>query len=87
MCCEYLISGKVQGVGYRYFARKSAEKQQLKGYAVNQNDGTVRVQLCGPAENITAVEKLLREGPSWSVVNDIERKIVRCSQPREFATG
>ena len=87
MCCEYLVTGKVQGVGYRYFARTAAEKYQLAGSAVNQNDGTVRVRLCGPAEKIAAVEELLGAGPNWAIVNEVQRRSVACSQPQNFVTG
>ena len=38
--CRYLIRGRVQGVGYRYFAQKVAAAQNVSGYARNLEDGS-----------------------------------------------
>ena len=59
----WIVSGRVQGVGYRAFVQRNAQKLGLTGYAQNLPDGTVRVFAAGaPA----ALEKLLgavRQGP------------------------
>lgn len=51
------VSGLVQGVGYRYLARKHAERLAVTGWVRNVSDGTVEVEVQGPP---TAVREMLR---------------------------
>jgi acylphosphatase len=50
-----LVDGQVQGVGYRWFARKAATARGLAGSATNLPDGRVEVVLEGPADDVRAV--------------------------------
>ena len=50
-----VVSGHVQGVGYRYFVRRRAEAAGLTGSARNLPDGRVEVVLEGPADAVAAV--------------------------------
>jgi acylphosphatase len=67
-----LISGQVQGVGYRAFARRSAVDMGLSGYAENLADGRVEVVAEGPREELEAYVHQLRRGPLHAGVEDIE---------------
>ncbi|MGY1780463.1 acylphosphatase [Geodermatophilus sp. SYSU D01036] len=57
-----LVSGRVQGVGYRWFVRGLAEATGLSGSARNLPDGRVEVELEGPADDVRAVVAAL-SGP------------------------
>ncbi len=66
------VKGRVQGVGYRWFTRENAQDLNLTGYVKNLPDGNVEVTAQGEAENIWKLTKLLRDGPSFSSVIDID---------------
>ena len=68
-----LITGKVQGVGYRYSVKLKAESMAIRGYVRNQPDGSVFVTVQG--EN-TAVENFVKwcyKGPSAALVRGVEK--------------
>jgi acylphosphatase len=68
-----IIRGRVQGVGYRWWAQAEARRLGLGGWVRNRRDGTVELLAVGPA---AAVEQLLdacRHGPSSSEVTTLER--------------
>ena len=54
---RYIISGRVQGVGYRFFAERHARELGVRGYVQNRSDGCVEVYAIGGA---TALEELKR---------------------------
>ncbi len=66
-----LVSGRVQGVGYRWFARREAEALALTGWARNRRDGTVELEVCGPRPRIERLVQRLRAGPPASDVTDV----------------
>ena len=68
-----VITGKVQGVGYRYYVKLKAESLAIRGYVMNQLDGSVFVTVQG--EN-TAVENFVKwcyKGPSAALVRGVEK--------------
>jgi acylphosphatase len=70
---RYLVRGRVQGVGYRYFALKRAEQLALAGFVRNMPDGSVEVIAEGPDPALVEFEKNLRQGPSFARVEAVER--------------
>ena len=66
-----MISGRVQGVGFRYFTRDVATREGLTGWVCNLADGRVQAYLEGEAEAVTRVERLLRQGPGSGHVRDV----------------
>jgi acylphosphatase len=66
-----LISGVVQGVGYRFFAIRKADAYGLKGFAQNLIDGSVEVVAEGDRGLIEEFIKDLRRGPISAHVSDI----------------
>ena len=60
---RFLISGRVQGVGYRFFARQAARVEGLQGTARNLDDGRVEVVVEGDEEAVTRFERVIRRGP------------------------
>ena len=71
---RWYISGHVQGVGYRYFAQKSAAALGLRGYARNLDDGRVEVYAAGTADALSRFSASLREGPRWADVRGVEEQ-------------
>jgi acylphosphatase len=69
---RFLVSGRVQGVGYRFFARDAAGREGVQGSARNLDDGRVEVLAEGEAEAMTRFERALRRGPSHARVTDVQ---------------
>jgi acylphosphatase len=70
-CAHIVVSGLVQGVGYRYFALRRAEKLGVTGYARNLPDGRVEILACGAEGLIADFVAILRVGPAASSVGDV----------------
>lgn len=71
MTKRYLVSGRVQGVGYRWFARSEATRLGLVGYAANLPDGRVEVVAVGEATPLEMFELSLGRGPSAARVTSV----------------
>jgi acylphosphatase len=69
---RFLISGRVQGVGYRYFAERSAREIGVTGWAMNLDDGRVEVHANGRAAELEEFEARLRQGPRFADVRSVE---------------
>jgi acylphosphatase len=67
-----VISGRVQNVGYRMFARDMARRLGISGSVCNNPDGTVRVEAYGEAEALTGYVNQLERGPSAARVERID---------------
>jgi len=72
---RFLISGMVQGVGYRYFAQRSAAKHQVKGYVLNLEDGRVEAFAQGPDKAVEGFKLDLATGPAYSRVSEVEELV------------
>ena len=81
---RFVVSGRVQGVGFRYFAQDAAQREGLHGYVMNREDGAVEALAEGEAEAVTRFEHALRRGPSRSRV---ERVTIDDSEPSALTTG
>ena len=66
------VSGRVQGVGFRAFLRRQAAGLNIKGWAKNLRDQRVEIVIQGKKEKIKQMISLIKEGPSFANVNDIE---------------
>ncbi|HEY4649145.1 MAG TPA: acylphosphatase [Gemmatimonadales bacterium] len=73
MSTRFLVSGMVQGVGFRWFVARHARALGLAGYARNLPDGRVEVVVTGPDDALPALERLLRSGPANAQVDGLER--------------
>jgi len=65
------ISGRVQGVGFRYSARNMAKTYAIKGFVKNDYDGAVYIEAEGDEENLRHFIRWCRNGPSSGRVNEI----------------
>jgi acylphosphatase len=68
---RYLVSGRVQGVGFRNFVEHTAEKIGLDGYVRNRRDGHVEVLAIGTAEQLSKLRAELQRGPLMSRVSEV----------------
>lgn len=72
MICRHLrITGRVQGVGYRDWAVRTARGLELTGWVRNRGDGSVEAVVAGPADAVDAFIAACRQGPIAARVNDI----------------
>jgi acylphosphatase len=69
---RFLVSGRVQGVGYRYFAADAARREGLTGSVRNLDDGRVEACAEGEAESVVRFERALRQGPSRARVEYVQ---------------
>lgn len=60
---RFIIEGRVQGVGFRYFVLHQARKLGVKGYVKNQSDGSVLVEAVGDESAVYRLMDLCRQGP------------------------
>lgn len=67
-----VIHGKVQGVGYRFFAQQQASYHRIKGWVKNNDDGTVEVDAEGTNGDINAFLNALKKGSGFSRVTTID---------------
>jgi acylphosphatase len=84
---RWYISGRVQGVGYRYFAQRSAAALGLGGYARNLDDGRVEVYASGPVEALSEFSARLREGPRWADVRGVDEQEATMEGGASFEIG
>ena len=73
---RYVVSGRVQGVGYRMFAARVASALKLKGGARNRPEGGVEVVAMGPLHALVRFEAALHEGPRLARVESLEAETV-----------
>ena len=71
---RWFVRGRVQGVGFRYFAQRAASGLGLTGYTRNLNDGRVEVYAVGPEEQLSRLAALLYRGPQWADVRGVEEQ-------------
>ncbi|MGA2130266.1 MAG: acylphosphatase [Candidatus Pacearchaeota archaeon] len=68
------IDGTVQGIFYRAFVKENAEKENVKGFVRNLEDGRVEVFLEGDIENVDKMVELCKTGPKHSDIKKVEVK-------------
>jgi acylphosphatase len=73
---KFFIRGLVQGVGYRFFAQRSAARHQVRGYIRNLADGRVEALAQGPEASVEAFKHDLTAGPTYSNVEEIEEIVL-----------
>ncbi len=66
-----VVTGRVQGVGYRWFARETALALGVTGWVRNMPDGTVVLEISAPARIVAQFAAELRAGPPGAMVTDV----------------
>ena len=71
----WLVSGRVQGVGFRWFVLRKAEDLGVVGWVANLPDGRVQVVARGGDQAIESLDVLLRRGPRLAAISHVERSV------------
>ena len=69
---RYVLRGRVQGVGFRWFVEREAHMLGIAGWVRNKSDGSVEVLAMGSPEQLAGLHSRLREGPRAARVDDVE---------------
>jgi len=73
---RFLVSGRVQGVGFRWFVIEAASAEGITGWVRNSPDGTVEVVAEGDAESMERFERRVRRGPGRARVDDVTTDVL-----------
>ena len=68
----FVVEGEVQGVGFRYFARREAQRLGIVGWVRNRRDGAVEGRAIGEDSSVDAFISRLRLGPSMANVTNVD---------------
>jgi acylphosphatase len=69
---RFVVSGRVQGVGFRWFTQDAARREGAMGWVRNLPDGRVEAVIEGESEAITRVERAIRTGPRGARVETVD---------------
>jgi len=72
---RFLVRGRVQGVGFRWFVEREAHLLQITGWVRNNHDGSVEVLAMGTREQLAGLRSRLQEGPRAARVDDVEESV------------
>jgi acylphosphatase len=71
MVLHFLVKGRVQGVGFRWFVQREATELDLRGWVRNTEDGDVEVVAAGDVADLAELRESLRKGPRGSRVDNL----------------
>ena len=71
---QYIVEGRVQGVGFRFFVERAAGQLGLGGYVKNLRDGRVEVYAIGAAEKLDELKRRLEVGPRSAYVQRVRQE-------------
>lgn len=83
-CYQIFIRGRVQNVGFRYFAFKTARMLNLSGFVRNEPDGSVYIEIEGDEANVRSFIRALEKGPSWARVDQMDVSGIPLQQYSDF---
>jgi acylphosphatase len=82
MVLHFLIQGRVQGVGFRWFVQREASELDLRGWVRNTEEGEVEVVASGSAEDLAKLRAILRRGPRGSRVDRLVERYLDESEAK-----
>ncbi len=71
---RFFVSGRVQGVGFRFFAEEIAARLGVGGYVKNLSDGRVEVYAIGAEQQLRELKNALERGPRMAAVDRVEER-------------
>ena len=74
---RYVVRGRVQGVGFRWFVEREASTIGVAGWVRNNYDGSVEVLATGTREQLSQLRRKLQEGPRAARVDDLDESEAR----------
>lgn len=85
MVLHFLVQGRVQGVGFRWFVEREASVIGLRGWVRNTEEGDVEIVAAGNAADLDRLRASLRRGPRGSRVDRLVEQILDESEGRELS--
>jgi|ERR1035437_8734466 acylphosphatase len=79
--CNMVVSGRVQGVGFRAFVRDTARALGVTGWTRNLPDGSVEVEACGQAGPMAAFRRRVGSGPGWAKIVEVHERPRSTGEP------
>jgi acylphosphatase len=86
MVQHFLVKGRVQGVGFRWFVHREAAEIGLRGWVRNTNDGDVEVLAAGEPDQLKDLMKALGQGSRGSRVDEVIEHTLADSEGAELKT-
>lgn len=86
MVLHFLIQGRVQGVGFRWFVQREARELELRGWVRNTEDGDVEVVAAGNVEDLADLRASLKRGPRGSRVDRVIEHTLEDSEARHLSS-
>jgi acylphosphatase len=82
---RFIVSGRVQGVGFRFFVKEAASREGLQGWVRNLPDGQVEAVVEGDADALDRLERTLQRGPASSrVARVVSEPMTPSGRSRDF---
>jgi acylphosphatase len=78
-----IITGRVQGVGFRMFVQRAAKQHRITGFTKNLPDGTVKIEAQGTPESVKTFQLEVSMGPVHSHVEKVERTTLELQSSEE----
>lgn len=86
MVLHFLVKGRVQGVGFRWFVQREASELELRGWVRNTEDGDVEVVAAGDVADLAELRASLRNGPRGSRVDNLIEHYLEDKEADELDT-
>jgi acylphosphatase len=86
MVLHFLIQGRVQGVGFRWFVQREASELELRGWVRNTEDGDVEVVAAGEAADLDDLRSSLKQGPRGSRVDRVVEHTLNDSEAQDLSS-
>ena len=80
---RFIVRGRVQGVGFRWFVEREAKQLGLAGWVQNNEDSTVECLAAGPHEKVEALKSRLKQGPRASRVDHVDEFAAQPEETRD----
>jgi acylphosphatase len=84
MVLHFLVQGRVQGVGFRWYVQREASELELRGWVRNTEEGDVEVVASGSVEDLAELRASLRKGPRGSRVDRLIEHYLDDSEAKEL---
>lgn len=81
---HFLVRGRVQGVGFRAWARRLARRLDLTGFVRNCPDGSVEIEVAGKDDHVDQFRAALRTGPPSAIVSNVVESPSQRPTPSDF---